>query len=768
MLLFTLSFLCGVLSLQLFQKLPAIIWSYCIFIPIIFYVGLPRVCRQLLLGFLLGLAWSIWCVHHVMTWSLPSELEGKPLLVEGYIAAIPHEQNQQTRFLLSAQSLSQGLSKTQHIPIHGLLQLHWPNCPYHLRVGQHWRLPVRLKKIHSTANPGGFDYEAWALQQGIIVTGSVTANTTAWLLGRDVYFHPLDSIRQAWKERIEAILPSTITAHWLTALVIGERSAIPQTQWSVLRNTGTNHLMAIAGLHIGLMSGWAAMVMMWLWRRIPRLLLYMPAKIAGAWAALMMAIFYSSMAGFSIPTQRALWMMVVFISALLCRRKLPAWHAWSLALCIVLLMNPLSVLTESIWLSFGTLALIIYGMSGRLSPTGWWWKWGRTQWVIGIGLIPLTLVLFGQCSWLSFVANSIAIPWLGFLILPCCFLGSVCVWIWPAVAKMLFWIAGYNLAWLWKVLQWLAQQEFAVWYQATLPAWMVIAAVIGIICLLLPRGFPGRYLGVFLLLPSVFYQPVLPEQGDAKLTLLDVGQGLAAVIQTQHHVLVYDAGPHQGSFDAGESIVTPFLHAAGIKHVDMLVVSHGDNDHSGGVNFILQQFPVRYLRTSVPAMFPLANTAYCLRGTSWRWDGVQFTFLYPTLDTLRLGNDSSCVLAVKVGKHRILLPGDIEKLAEKNLLEKNKKQLAVDIIIAPHHGSKTSGLPLFIDAVLPHYVLYATGYRNRYHFPHPSVVEAYRLRGVTQLDTARFGAIQFDIRAGQVLLPPSLYRKEHPHFWIGM
>ena len=761
MLSFSLAFLCGVLSLQTVSTLPSITWAYTIFIVIPIGWQSVRLPKRLymLAAFLLGFAWSLWYAHHLATWSLPHALEGQAVVVEGTIATIPRQQIHQTSFLFTA------LSSPQAPSIHGLLQLNWRSCPYHLTVGDRWRLTAKLKRIHGVANPGSFNYEAWAFQQGIRATGYVMPQNSNLLLGRSLYSHPIDRLRQAWKERVEMVLPSTPTAAWIMALVVGERNNIAQDQWAVLRNTGTNHLMAIAGLHIGLMSGWAYAIVMWLWRRTSRCLLIMPAMQAGALAALTMAVFYSAMAGFSIPTQRALIMMFTLMITILLRRKIVSWHAWSLALIVVLLINPLSVLTESFWLSFGTIALIVYGVSSRLAPTGWWWKWGRTQWVIGVGLIPVSLVLFGQCSLASFIANSIAIPWLGLLILPFCFLGSLLVWVSPLLAKAVLWVAGQSLNLLWQILRCFSHWSFAVWHQAVPPDWMIIAALIGVLLLLLPRGFPGRYLGVLWLLPYVLYQPAVPAKGEVRLTLLDVGQGLSAVVQTQRHVLIYDAGPRMGSVDAGESIVVPFLHASGIKQVNMLVVSHGDNDHSGGAGAILQPFPVRYLRSSVPAMFPYANSAYCLRGVSWRWDGVLFTFLHPTRDGLTLGNDSSCVLAVTVGSHRILLPGDIEKLAEKNLLETTRTELAADIIIAPHHGSKTSAWPLFVTTVAPQYVLYATGYRNRYHFPHASVIQAYQRLGVRQLNTMEAGAIQFDIKQQQELLPPILYRERHKRYY---
>jgi competence protein ComEC len=350
----------------------------------------------------------------------------------------------------------------------------------------------------------------------------------------------------------------------------------------VLRNTGTNHLMAIAGLHIGIMAGIAHAVVSYAWRFAPALLLRMPAQIAGACAALFMAVIYSLLAGFSIPTQRACIMLAAFICALLSRRKINAWHAWALALLIVLLVNPLSILTDSFWLSFGTIALIIYGMSGRLAPKGHWWKWGRVQWVIGVGLMPLSLLLYQQTSLVSFLANSIAIPWLGFLILPFCFLSAILLLIAPNMAALSLYFADKSLAVLWFVLTWFSQLNFAVWMQVIPNNFVLFTTVVAFLLLLLPSGMPGRWLGVFWLLPLLLYQSEKPKIGEIWATVLDVGQGLSVVVQTHSHMLVYDAGPKMNGVDAGENIVLPYLRTLLTKKIDMLVISHGDNDHIGG------------------------------------------------------------------------------------------------------------------------------------------------------------------------------------------
>jgi len=364
-------------------------------------------------------------------------------------------------------------------------------------------------------------------------------------------------------------------------------------------------------------------------------------------------------------------------------------------------------------------------MHGRLAPSGLWWKWIRVQWVIGIGLIPLSLFIFQEFSLVSFLANNIAIPWLGLLVLPFCFLSIIFLFISPTLTKCILYLANESLELLWKILNWFANLSFASWHVSAPSFFILLLSCIGIVILLLPTGFPGRWLGIAWLLPLFFHTIPIPNESEYWVNLLDVGQGLAIVIQTKSHLLIYDAGPKFSQFDAGNAILLPFLYQQEAKKINMLVVSHGDNDHIGGTQALLTSFPVLQIKTSVPTKFSQFTT-YCLAGESWIWDHVKFSFLYPNKEDIDYNNDSSCVLKIDNGIHSTLLTGDIEKYAEEKLLANNLNNLSADLLVAPHHGSKTSGLLKFIEAVHPSYVLYATGYKNRYHFPHPSVVETYR------------------------------------------
>jgi competence protein ComEC len=769
MFLFVIAFLFGDLYLQLFSTLPSNMIGYStVIVSFLCWIRLKKYGKyyHLPFAFMVGFAWSLWYANSQLAWSLPDEAEGKPVRVIGYIASLPVTDSAQTSFMFSLEKLQyQGTLKKAKTSIRLSWRRESTEFNYQpVKVGDKWQFLVRLKRIHSTQNPGSFDFEAWAFQKGLRASGYILSGKDTILLSHDRYRYPIDQFRQVLQEKIKSHLPSSKTAPWLMALMIGERNGIAKEDWEVLRNTGTNHLMAIAGLHIGMMAGFAHTLVSWLWRRSSFLALKFPAPLAGSCAALITAMLYSALAGFSIPTQRACIMLTVFILALLLRRKINAWHSWSLAMLLVLFINPLCVLTESFWLSFGTIALIIYGMSGRLASTGWWWKWGRVQWVIGIGLIPLTLTLFQECSFISFIANSIAIPWLGFFILPFCFLSTIFLLIFPSLGGVLLSIADKSLAALWVLLTWFSQLHFSAWHQVIPTFGILIISVIGFLFLLLPAGFPGKWLGLLWLIPLILYKPERPISGDFWMTLLDVGQGLSVIVQTKEHTLVYDTGPtFNANFDMGERVVLPYLRTTGVNQIDMLIISHGDNDHLGGAQILLASLPILSIKTSVPDRLPRAD--YCYAGYSWQWDGVNFSFIYPAQNDLDLGNDSSCVLSIDNGSQRVLLTGDIEKYAENNIVMRSPMSLSSSILIAPHHGSKTSSTRKFVAAVHPQFVLYATGYRNRYHFPHQRVVTVYEEIHAEQFNTVNTGAIQFKLTKENTISPPVLYRVMNKRYW---
>lgn len=731
MTLFTLLFLLGDLFFQSQHISPNNIH-----ITLLLMIGCislfhRRKYNLILAGFIIGYSWTAYHSH-------PVEML-KASNINGTIISMPAHDLSGTHFDF----------KTKQDTI----RLTWNKSPP-LQVGDEYNLFVKLKRIHGAHSPGALNMESLALSKELVATGSVIGKKQQFIK-HHLFYAPVESWRQSIRDQLIRILPKSNTANWLLALTVGDRNA-PQEQWKILSATGTNHLMAIAGLHIGLVAGFIYMLVNFLWRRHIDLIQHIPAHIAASTASLLTAWIYSAMAGFSLPTQRACWMITCTLGAILVRRQLPAWHAWSLAMLIVLIVNPHQILSPSFWLSFGTLALIIFGMYGRLSPAGIWWHWGRVQWVIGFGLIPFSLLFFQETSLISFIANSIAIPWLAFLILPFCLL-SVCMLSFSTMAASInLWLADQSLSLLWLMLTWFAHLPLAIHAQAISYS-VFFATTFACILLLLPIGTPGKWLGFLWFLPLLTQHPATPKTNEFWVTILDVGQGLSVLVQTEKHNLLYDAGPNMGSLDAGENIVKPYLIYQGIKIIDSMIISHGDNDHIGGAGAVMRHFPIHHILTSAIDKIPDHRTELCITGQTWQWDGVTFSMLYPDPGILKPGNDSSCVLKISNGKYHVLLTGDIEKFAEDQLLNRRPQLLKADLITAPHHGSKTSSQLQFIQAIKPRYVVFATGYQNRYGFPHALTINHYQQEGVLMQNTVETGTLQFKFTQNNLWYPNSLY-----------
>jgi competence protein ComEC len=726
-----------------------------ILFALIYFMRLPceALAKQgILILFLisLGFSYTVWFAQQRLSWQLPAALENQIITVQGTITSIPELKDDHLNFTATLNGFP------------GLVNLNWYNSPANIVVGQHWQWLVKLRKIRGFANPGGFDEEASMLQKNIRASGYIVAGGENLMGTRNV---PLQQIRQTIAQRINNDLTNSPYTAMIQALTVGIKAGITSEQWQVLQRTGTNHLMVIAGLHIGLLSGLAFFVMRFFWRRHSRLPLILPTPLAAASAALLMALIYSALAGFSIPTQRALIMLSVFLLATLWRRNLLLGLGIALALTLVIVLQPLAIFDAGFWLSFDAVTVILYGMGARLFPQNKWTSLLRLQFVVGLGLIPFTLLFFQNGSLIAPLANAIAIPIVGLVVVPLSLAGALFSFIWPFIANVMWHGAAFLLGIVWWILVHFSEVSFLVWQQAIYSWWSLAAGICGWLLLLAPRGIPNRWLGALLILPLIFAKPLAPVENSFKFTMLDVGQGLASVVQTAHHVLVFDTGAkYSADFDLGAAVVVPFLRHEGISKIDMLVVSHGDNDHIGGAQSVLKAFPVAQIFTSVPPRFAPLLATECLAGQSWQWDGVQFQFLYPVQSMLGLDNNSSCVLRITSGTQHLLLTGDIEKPAEELLTKNSADNLFSQILVAPHHGSKTSSTAQFAQDVHPEYVFYPVGYLNKYHFPSNSVVTRYQQLGTQSFASDQCGAISVLVSPDKISAPVC-YRKTHLHWW---
>jgi competence protein ComEC len=561
---------------------------------------------------------------------------------------------------------------------------------------------------------------------------------------------------------LDAALPNGEQLGVIKALTIGSQSGITQQQWDVFRNTGATHLIVISGSHISLIAGMVYLLVRrgWAWLAV---LSVSPQRVAAvtAWLA---ALFYAGLAGYSIPTLRAIIMLTVALAAIVWQRNTAPLHVLLLALIAVLIFDPFAVLSVGFWLSFIAVALLLYVSVGRLGRSNYWREATTAQLATAVGLSPLLMVFFQQVSLISPLSNWLAVPIIGLLVTPLALMAIVLLFLAPPLAGVLLQITDFILQGLWWLLLEMSKWPLATVYCLQPPWYALLTAGVGVLLLLAPRGFPARYLSVCLFLPLIFVKSEKPEPGAVWLTLLDVGQGLSAVVQTSGHTLVFDTG---GKFsensDMGDAVVLPFLRWQGIAQLDTLMISHNDNDHSGGAASLLAEMPAASISSSAPEWAERNNGVYCRAGQQWQWDQVNFTVLSPPETAFTKENNNSCVLKIETGKFSFLLPGDIEQNAENWLAQEYGEQLKSTVLIAPHHGSKTSSSFDFLQHVNPELVVIPVGFLNRFGFPHKSVLNRYQQLNAHWLSSAEAGAISIHADTEQLQIKSE--REKHKHYW---
>ncbi|MBD9356597.1 DNA internalization-related competence protein ComEC/Rec2 [Methylomonas albis] len=748
----SLMFLAGIVAVQQFSRLPNMFEL----------LGLGIGCLLLIFrrdwrffALFAGLLWASLFGGWRLSQQLPDTYQNREVKVQGYIASLPQQQDQRTNFDFIVTAPTDGFPDK--------IRLSWYYPQLNLAAGQSWEFHVKLRKPHGRLNPGGFDFEAWLFTNHIGATGYVRDKPPPQIVSISPsigqYFA---RYRQAIADRLDAALPGSEQLGIIKALTIGSQNAITQQQWQVFRVTGVVHLIVISGSHISLIAG-----LIYLWSR--RLWAYtgvlsISPQRAAALCAWLAAVFYAGLAGYSVPTLRAVIMLSVALAAIAWQRNTAPMRVLLLALLAVCLIDPLAVLSVGFWLSFVAVALLIYVSAGRLGRPSYWREAGGAQLATAVGLSPLLIVFFQQVSLISPVANWLAVPVIGILIVPPALLAVVLLFIWPWLAALLLHLLDYLLQGLWWLLAQMADLPLAS-ISCLPPPWYAVAlAAAGVLLLLAPGGFPGKYLSPLLFLPLIFVTVERPKPGEAWLTVLDVGQGLAAVVQTAEHTLVFDTGARYSEYsDMGDSVVLPFLREQGITRVDSLMISHGDNDHSGGADSILNELSVDKILSSVSDWAERENGQYCRNGQTWRWDDVSFSVLSPSESGFAGDNDNSCVLQVSTARQRFLLTGDIEQAAETWLVQEYGDRLASDVLLAPHHGSKTSSSLDLLGAVVPKLILIPAGYQNRFGFPHRQVIERYRQLGIAWLNTAEQGAIS--VRSGTESIQPIAERAKRQRYW---
>jgi len=751
--------LAGVLLVQWLPQLPP---SWCLALSLLLAATLAWRCpRWRWLAWLsVGIAWAAWRGGLAMEARLPRALEGRDFVAIGTIADLPLAQPDASRFTLQVERAT---LDGQPIALRGRVTVAWYDGAPPLRPCSRWRLSLRLKRPRGLLDPGGADSERSALQRGIVATGYVRDDPDNAPLAGVRWC--VDGVRDAVARGIAARVRDRHDAALLQAFTVGDTRGLRQRDWAVARANGVSHLIAISGFHVGVAAVfgvWLAWLAYTLW---PRLGLRLPRPQAQAAVALLVAAMYSALAGFGLPTVRTLLMIAVVALARCSRRGSSGAQSLALALIAILLVDPLAVLAAGFWLSFVGVAFLMLCLQPRgRGLRAFLHELSAGQLLMTVSLLPLTLWFFGQASLVGALSNLVAVPVVSFLIVPCALSGMLLLGLCPPLAAPVLWLAAWMAHAQWWLLEQMAGWPGAQWYLPAVQAHALLLAVLGALWLFLPRGVPLRWLGLLLFLPLLWPPLPSPAEGAFKVWVLDVGQGLSVLLRTREHVLVYDAGARYPSgFDLGEAVVLPSMHALGIDRLDMLMVSHGDNDHAGGAEAVANAFPQapRYAGEPARMRVPMRQ---CEAGQAWQWDGVRFRVLSPSRGAGDRDNDSSCVLLVEGRGGRLLLPGDISAKAEPQVAAALGPGPA-PVLLVPHHGSRSSSGAAFIAAVRPRLALVSAGWRNRFGHPTPEVMARYAEARVPVFDTAGQGAIPLDFPADAPPRRGPGWRRRQARYW---
>lgn len=751
-----------------------------------------------LVALLAGFGWAIFAGHQFLGQQLDEALTGQELRVSGVITDLPERNDQRLRFNLSIRSASIGGATTPKL--HSFptkIQLSWYNgynksdaveLP-NIVVGQEWQLKVRLKRPRGFANPAGFDYHAWLLRQGVGATGYVVSSdenvqvqSGAEGLGAREWINWQRQHLQQWILRHSNSTERGI----LIALLIGDSSYVEKEQWDRMQRTGTSHLIAISGLHVGFLALFGFYLGLIIGKLIQLVWHSCPALVIAWCMAIGCASFYSALAGFNIPTVRTLIMLSVFYGACLRHRSARVGDIFCSALALVVIIDPLAAYDMGFWLSFGAVALLLFYFSGRyvVKSDGDYWRgfsasniatgFIRSQWVMFIGLlIPLSL-LVSSVSLVAPIANAVAIPLITFLVVPLVLTSAALQGVYPAFSDLLLNTAGLAMEWLKVILQAMldAAGQLASIVIAFSPGVSLLIAF-SCLLLLLPKGLVHRVMGWSGLVLGVWLGVISPvaQQPELKISIMDVGQGTAVVVQVKDKTLVYDTGPrYTDSFDAGGAILAPYLFSQAIDKVDMLVVSHSDMDHVGGLNSFLEKVDAKRIvmgdientQVNLTASTSMEN---CHQQHAWQWHQVSFEFLPATITRRTNDNNRSCVLLISYANQSILLPGDIETRVENQLLAEQKLPDHLTLLLAAHHGSRTSSSARFVSSTTPEFVVYSAGHRSQHGHPHSLVRKRFQAVGSREFTTADSGALVFEWLDGK---PVNIieYRKAQHRYWF--
>lgn len=726
------------------------VWSLCPFLPLLpfpyqLFYALGALClcawRRRWAPYGLGLCWAlaigIGQLDHIGASQLPLEREdslwrGEIKIQQVRMASLPNYAQVQAQIITTSTE-----EPWQHNLKGKVISLGWPN-PNELQQGQHWLVSVKLRRLHGQLNPAGINFTAHNLSQSIYFTGQLQKSPAAQLI--PVPPTLLDRLQNHFKTTLTASYASEYARFYL-ALALGDTSGLSQQDWQILQNTGTVHLMAISGFQIGLMAS----IGFWLgimlakpccllfnaqphWQHWPRRLLPSVCSIA-------LATLYTYLADFSLPAERA-WVACLLVNgAWLLSLRPSLAQLWLWCWLVALACHPLAPLNTGFWLSYCAVAALLY-FSAKKSRSGLVTQAIEAQWIITLALTLPQLVLNIPLSTTGFIANILIAPWISIVITPLVFILLTASLTLDASLGFSLLDKAYFIAW-WS-LEKISQLPATLWWpEHSLTTLDIMLAVVASLLLLLPRSLGFGYLGLILMSLSLLY----PRSTNtaASIEVLDVGQGLAVLIKTPQHAILFDTGPSfSARFNAGTHILTPYLIARGI-HSLQVIISRDNAEHAGGLRG-LKQFTWQQLITAEPlAEYP--NALPCTAGTQGNWDFIHWQIIAPLADTEDYSR--SCALKLTIGNRSIYLFGDIS-LPQQRALLKQENTCCAYILLAPGQGAKNQHLSALAEHLKPEYTVFSNAARNRYQHPHADVIKAYQTQGSQLLLTAQLGALRWD------------------------
>ena len=709
-----------------------------------------------ILACVLGMSWAYYHSSQRLNWKLDKNLIGKSIQVQGVVENLVLVKGHTLEF---DGRVTQLCDSEQHCTaIKTRLHFFWPRYHQSLHTGEYFKAEVKIKPLKKTSNPGGLSFDRIYFIKGINASAHIHSLE---VLNRTHSFNSiLQSTRQKLYETLLIALDEQNYARMLIALTLGIKKTFSNQDWHILQRTGTSHLMAISGLHIGLIGG----LFVILGTRISALILKPHALISshliGAWCGWGGSLIYCCLAGFSTPTLRAFIMISICVLMLTLKKGIGFTFLLCYTLIALAAVDVTAFYSEGLWLSVVAVFFLLALAQNPSQLSSF-----TLQLKLLVGMLPLGLWFFSAISFIAPLSNLFAIPLVGFIVVPMTLIGIGVSALSFKMAAVFFYIADKTFSLVWWGLTYLS--KIPGYYEQNISLFGLISLFIGVGLVLLPKGMPLRWLGLVGLIPILFKSSPRPDNGEVWVDVLDVGQGLSVVIRTYQHTLLYDTGPDEGYSNAGERILLPFFRFEAIKKLDKVIISHNDADHIGGFRALTQAIvPKQVMGSDLNDLTGPWKSELCRSSQHWHWDGVDFLMLHPSNQSISSKkNENSCVLQIKVGEHRVLLTGDIEKKAEAELIRRYGDGLKSDVLIVPHHGSASSSTELFVKLVNPQYAVIPVGTNNRYHLPHSSILERYKLNGSKILETSQTGALRFKLGHGQTLPEPISWAAQNHYIW---